>query len=349
LVFTSGGAAVFTGYADVITTVVTAQGEESEQLVTAQAKDLLSIDWTETVVWPDFGAFDPIRLGAPPQDDREWGWPMNGLVDDENVASLVSSVGNNPDLYGTADEVLPIPDNWPDSTARWMWAGASPDAPSQPQGWCYFRVPFGAWPGKYAVFLNAWDYAKCWIDGALVAEVDTPGQTVRFDVQFDWDYHLIAIAAYNETGPAGVMFSAMQHHADGSGLAQPAMNSRGGWKALAYPERTLYGSTGKVLRTLVREAAARGAPAGGWTCSFTDQADSAGRAWPEGQGQVSTKTGQTYWDVLNMLAEDRIDFHASPSGRVLYAYNKGEGAGSVGIPWTVAVDAESMTTEVAGR
>ena len=50
-----------------------------------------------------------------------------------------------------------------------------------------------------------------------------------------------------------------------------------------------------------------------------------------------------------MLAEDRIDFAASPAGRVLYAYNKGEGAGSVGIPWTVAVDAESLTTEVAGR
>ena len=357
LTFSSGGSVVFTGYVDAVKTVIANQAEESGQLVSVNAVDMLSIDWTETVIWPDFGAFEPIRLGAPPQDDREWGWPMNGMVDDENLASLVSSVGNNPDLYGTVNEVLPIPDNWPDSTARWMW-DKSPDEESQPQGWVYFRVPFGTWPGRYACFLNAWDYAKMWIDGAMIAEVTTPGQTVRFDVEFDWDYHLIAIAAYNEGGSAGVMCSIMKHSTDGSGLLAapnqsgldaPAMNSRGGWKTLAYPERTLRGSTGKVLRTLVREAAARGAPAGGWSCSFTDQADSAGRAWPEDESLVTTKTGQTYWDALNMFAEDRIDFHPSPAGKTLYVYRKGEGAGSVAQPWAHTVHAESLETEVRGR
>lgn len=357
LTFSSGGSVVFTGYVDAVKTVIANQAEESGQLVSVNAVDMLSIDWTETVIWPDFGAFEPIRLGAPPQDDREWGWPMNGLVDEDNEAALVSSVGNNPDLYGTVNEVLPIPDNWPDSTARWMW-DKSPDEESQPQGWVFFRVPFGTWPGRYACFLNAWDYAKMWIDGAMIAEVTTPGQTVRFDVDFDWDYHLIAIAAYNEGGSAGVMCSIMKHSTDGSGLLAapnqsgldaPAMNSRGGWKTLAYPERTLRGSTGKVLRTLVREAAARGAPAGGWSCSFTDQADSAGRAWPEDESLVTTKTGQTYWDALNMFAEDRIDFHPSPAGKTLYVYRKGEGAGSVAQPWAHTVHAESLETEVRGR
>lgn len=357
ITFTSGGSAVFTGYADSITTVQVDPGEESGQLVTAECVDLLSIDWTETVVWPDFGAFEPIRLGAPPQDDREWGWPMNGLLDDQSVAGIVPSFGNDPARWGTPDEVLPIPSDWPDSTARWMW-DITPDWTAQPQGWVYFQVPFGTWPGRHAIFLNAWDYAKCWVDGALVAEVTTPGQTVRFDVDFDWDFHLVAIAAYNEGGPAGVMFSCMKHSTDGSGLLAtgngsgldaPAMNSRGGWKCLPYPEHSLRGSTGYVLRRLVREASARGAPAGQWTCSFTDEADSNGAAWPDDDNTVVTKTGQTYWDVLNMLAEDRIDFHTSPSGRTLYAYRKGDGAGSVSQPWAPGVHAESLEVTVSGR
>ena len=359
LTFSSGGAAVFTGYADQVTTVVADPGEEASQTVTANAVDLLSIDWQETVVWPDFGAFEPIRLGAPPQDDREWGWPMNGLLDDQSVAGIVPSFGNDPARWGTPDEVLPIPSDWPDSTARWMW-DITPDWTAQPQGWVYFQVPFGTWPGRHAIFLNAWDYAKCWVDGALVAEVTTPGQTVRFDVDFDWDFHLVAIAAYNEGGPAGVMFSCMKHSTDGSGLLAtgngsgldaPAMNSRGGWKCLPYPEHSLRGSTGYVLRRLVREASARGAPAGQWTCSFTDEADSNGAAWPDDDNTVVTKTGQTYWDVLNMLAEDRIDFAMSPGGRTLYVYRKGTSAGSVAQPWPHAVPqgAEQLSMEVSGR
>lgn len=347
IVYSSGGSAVFSGCVDQITTVERDQREEAGQLVSVTTPCLLSIDWSETVVWPDFGAFEPIRLGAPPQDDREFGWPMNGILTPDQEADLVPSVANNPDLYGTADEVLPIPDNWPDSTARWMWA-TSPDSPSQPKGWCFFRVPFGGWPGKYACFLNAWDYAKMWIDGAMVAEVTTPGQTVRYDVQFDWDYHLLAIAAYNETGPAGVMCSVMQHHADGSGLAQPAMNSRDNWKTLAYPEKSLRAPVGKVIRRLVREAAARGAPAGEWTCAFTDETDSRGRPWDQDVLLV-LRTGQTMWDVLNQFAESLVDFHPSPAGKTLYLYKKDQGAGSVAQPWPSGVWADSLAHEVAGR
>lgn len=347
IVYSSGGSAVFSGYADQITTVERDQNEEAGQLISVTTPCLLSIDWAETVVWPDFGAFEPIRLGAPPQDDREFGWPMNGILTPEQEADLVPSVANDDGLYGTPDEVLPIPDNWPDSTARWMW-DTSPDTPSQPQGWVYFRVPFGSWPGRYAVFLNAWDYAKMWVDGALVAEMTTPGQTVRYDVDFDWDYHLLAIAGYNETGPAGVMCTVMQHHADGSGLAQPAMNSRDGWKVLAYPEKSLRAPVGKVIRRLVREAAARGAPAGDWTCAFTDEADSAGRAWDQ-DVLIVQRTGQTYWDVLNQAAESLVDFRPSPAGRTLYLYKKDQGAGAVGQPWAPTVHAESLATEVSGR
>jgi hypothetical protein len=347
VVYHSGGGPVFSGYADRITTVERDQNEEAGQLVTVVTPCLLSIDWSETVVWPDFGAFEPIRLGAPPQDDREFGWPMNGILTAEQEADLVPSVANDDSLYGTPGEVLPIPDNWPDSTARWMW-DTSPDTPSQPQGWCYFRVAFGSWPGKYACFLNAWDYAKMWIDGALIAEVTTPGQTVRFDVEFDWDYHLLAIAAWNEQGPAGVMCSVMQHHADGSGLAQPAMNSRGGWKVLAYPEKSLRAPVGKVIRRLVREAAARGAPAGDWTCAFTDEADSAGRAWDQDVLLVQ-RTGQTMWDVLNQAAESLVDFHPSPAGKTLHLYKKDQGGGAVSQPWAPTVHAESLATEVGGR
>lgn len=357
ITFNSGGSAVFTGYADAVTTIVSDQNEESGQLVNVEAKDMLSIDWGETVVWPDFGATEPIRLGAPPQDDREFGWPMIAILDDTQLAALTPSIANDPSKYGTNDEVLPLPSDFPDPTARWIW-DTSPDSESQPQGWVYFRVGFGTWPGRHAIFLNAWDYAKMWVDGAMVAEVTTPGQTVRFDVDFDWDFHLVCIAAYNEGGPAGVIATIMKHSTDGSGLLAvgngsgldaPAMNTRGGWQTLAYPDRTLRASTGKVLLRLLDEANNRGAPAGQWSASFTAEADSRGRAWPDDDNLVTLKTGQTYWDVLNMLAEDRIDFAASPAGKTLYIYQKNKGAEAVSQPWAPGVHAESLENEVRGR
>ena len=57
----------------------------------------------------------------------------------------------------------------------------------------------------------------------------------------------------------------------------------------------------------------------------------------------------TYWDVLNQLAEDRLDFRASPSGRTLYAYVKGKVPRTISSPWTAGVDLSDMSVDTSMR
>lgn len=343
--YTSGGAAVFRGVVNEVTEVVAAAGEEAAQLVTASTPSKLSVDWSRTVVYPDFGAGDPIRVGQPAQDDRVWGWPMNGLI----VPGLnwTTSVGGDNGRYGTPEEIFPLPDNWPDNRAQWMWT-TEVDVESQPEGWCYFRMPFGVFAGTYSLFVCAWDYARVWIDGVLVATVEQGGTTQRVDLDFDWDFHLIAIEAYARGGgPAGVLVSLLQRHAHAFGGTD--CYSRGGWKALERPTVSMRATVGKVLRRLVDEAAARGAPAGGWSCSFSDEADSAGTSWPAGENAplLTTKVGSTMWDVLNQFGESLIDFYPAAGSDTLHAFVKDTAGSSLAIPWTHTVDADSISERTA--
>ena len=326
---TVGGRAVFTGYAEISDHEV-APGEESEQTVSVSLTDILEVDWTESIVWPDIAASEPIRLGRPPQSDRTWDWHSNaGMYDRLN---LVSSVGGNNDLYGTENENHPFPDNWPDPYSKWMW-DRNPDEDNIPAGWVYFRVPFGLLFAKeVGIFLCAWDYATLSIDGQQFIEADQPGATFRHDLHLDWDYHLCTIAAYTAGGKAGVNCSIMPK--EKHGFTPSVMNSRGGWEVQSYPEKPLRFTVGKVLERLIIEAQDRGAPAGDWELMFDRDQDSAGNPWPTDDSLITTSVGMTYWDVLNQVAEDRIDFRAAPSGRKLYAYVKGEPPRTVGSPWT---------------
>ncbi len=326
---TVGGRAVLTGYAETSDHEV-APGEESEQTVSVSLTDILEVDWTESIVWPDIAASEPIRLGRPPQSDRTWDWHSNAGMYDR--LELVSSVGGDNAIYGTANENHPFPDNWPDPYSKWMW-DRNPDQDNIPAGWVYFRVPFGLLFAKeVGIFLCAWDYATLSIDGQQFIEADQPGATFRHDLHLDWDYHLVTIAAYTAGGKAGVNCSIMPK--EKHGFTPSVMNSRGGWEVLSYPEKPLRFTVGKVLERLVIEAQDRGAPAGNWELMFDKNQDSAGNPWPTDDSLITTSVGMTYWDVLNQLAEDRIDFRAAPSGRKLYAYVKGEPPRTVGSPWT---------------
>ena len=344
ITFRSGGQAVFSGSVESVTTVVADQSEEAGQLVSVEVSGHLAGDWGDTVVWPDFGAYEPIRAGAPAQDEREWGFPMNGLLPAD--LSFTGSHRNDPSRYGTPLEIFPVPPDWPDSSARYMW-DRDPDKLQAPQGWCYFRVPFGSWPGKYTLFVNAFDYARVWIDGQPVATCDQPGTTVRTELDLDWDFHLMAVAGWNSGGKAGVMLSLLPKGKDGFGPA--VMNSRAGWLCLSYPKQPMRATTGKILRRLVDEALARKAPAGEWACAFSDDADSRGRPWPTDGPLVTTKVGQTYLDVLHSFAEDRIDFWPSPAGKTLYAVVKDSAGVSHAAPWVHAVDADSIAVKVGAH
>ena len=175
------------------------------------------------------------------------------------------------------------------------------------------------------------------------ATADQPGTTVRVEIEVDWDFHLIAIAAYNEGGKAGVAFSMQPIKKDR--LGPQVMDSRAGWITLGYPAKPMRATIGKVLHRLISEAAARGAPAGQWSLSFGEKTDSLGQTW-DNEVEITTKVGQTYWDAFNSAAEDQLDFWASPGSKVVHAVKKGTSVGGGAIPWTAGVDAESMTVTV---
>ena len=298
-------------------------------------------EWDQICVLPDFGSQATHRIGRPVQSERFFDWTMNGLGNEsfgEVAANIVPSKSLDM-IEAVEGEHFPLPDVWPDCFARWMWV--TDPRGSQPRGWCHFRVPTPISPLDDAIenvqfWMAAFDYAECWVDGVKILTCDTPGVAQHYELPITRHYHLVTIKAYNAGGKAGVLFSMLPVE---NGAYRPAvMNSRDGWKSLAYPTRTFISTPGQVLNRLRFEAARRGAAnIAGWSFTFGNLVDSAGRPWDRDE-TIHLDVGPSYLDALRRLSEDRVDFAAD--GRILYMWRKGEGSGrSIGSsPWTVGVD-----------
>lgn len=344
--FDAGGRRIFTGRATSITDNEVTGDEEAGQLVQVEVAGLL-VEWERAVVLPDFGAQDVRRIGHPTQDVRVFDWTMNGLGNASFGEYGVNIIGSRSiDATASAlDGPFPLPDVWPDPWARWMWA-SDPARPAR-RGWCHYRVPtpLAARASDVDVWCAAYDYAEVWLDGVPIATCDSPGVAQRVRVPLSRDHHLITIRAYNSGGHAGVLFTMLP--VDPGGLyGEPVMNSRSGWKALAYPSRTFISTPGQVLYRLRLEARRRRvADVPDWRFDFGNLTDSAGRPWPR-PTPITLDVGMSYLDVLNRLAEDRLDYVASPSGRILRAFVKDRGTGrAAAAPWTAGVDLLSRATK----
>lgn len=345
--FNVAGRRVFSGLVASREDVQLDPGQEASELCTVNVVGYLD-DWDRCVVLPDFGAQDVTRLGKPIQDTRYFDWTMNGLGTDRGVGEpgldLIPSFSADAG-YGTARELFPLPDTWPDPLARWMWT-ANPyrDAP---KGWCHFRVPFYAEAGQTQVWLCAHDYAEAWLDGVQIATCEQPGVAQRITVTLSSDFHLLTIRAYNAKGRAGVLASVLPVGDDGL-YGTPWVNSQSGWKALAYPQRSFRLTPGRVIRRLHLEAQRRGVSGvGDWGLDFGPTHDSAGRPWPQAP-LIQVPVGTTYLNVLKQLSEDLVDFAPSPAGRRLRMWVKNQGTGrDVESPWAEGVDLESRVRSTA--
>ena len=298
-------------------------------------------EWDQICVLPDFGSQATHRIGRPVQTERFFDWTMNGLGNEsfgEVAANIIPSKSLDM-IEAVEGNYFPLPDVWPDCFARWMWV--TDPRGEQPRGWCHFRVPTPISPLDDAIenvqfWMAAFDYAECWVDGVKILTCDTPGVAQHYELPITRHYHLVTIKAYNAGGKAGVLFSMLPVE---NGAYRPAvMNSRDGWKSLAYPTRTFVSTPGQVLNRLRFEAARRGAAnIAGWSFTFGNLVDSAGRPWDRDE-TIHLDVGPSYLDALRRLAEDRVDFAAD--GRALHMWRKGEGSGrSLGAsPWTTGVD-----------
>jgi len=328
------GNRVFSGLVTERSDVELDQGEEADETVTVKVPGMLT-EWDYAIVYPDFGAQDVARLGPPTQDIRVFDWTMNGLGTDdaEGVAgvNITDSIAMS-NRYGQDDEVFPLPDVWPAPYARWMWA-SDPSNLHQPAGWCYFREPFGASEGKMQVWCCAYDYAEVWMDGVPLLTCDQPGVAQHIEIDVRADFHLITIRAHNGGGKAGVLCALMPVDESTGLYGEPYRLSGGGWKTLAYPSRTFRLNPAQVLRRLRLEARSRGVKNFDlWSFDFNETYDSAGRPWPPGE-PFAFEVGMTYFEVLERMAEDRVDY-AAVTGRKLSMWVKDRGTGTdMADPW----------------
>lgn len=334
-----GGVRQLTGHCETVADTIVTQSEEQGEERRVTVTGLLGNEWSVALVLPDFGAQDITRLGEPVQDERVFDWTMNGIgtddPDDVDPTNVISSHSIGI-ADGANNGAFPLPDVWPDGEARWMWA--RPLLAQQPQGYCHFRVPFSATPGKAQVWAATTDNCQVWIDGVKMLVCDTAYASQHVEIEFKGKYHLATIFAYNLSGRSGVLFTAMPVRSDGT-FGPPHMNSRSNWKCLAYPKRSFRLNPGQVLRRLQFEARRRRvAYIPDWVFTFNSSHDSAGRPWPPND-PITLEVGMSMLDVLDRLAEDLIDYVAAPSGRILHAYVKGKGTGrDVDLPWTAGVD-----------
>lgn len=341
--FRAAGQTTMTGIVTARNYRETSPGEEADELVdvtcAATAHELSYIR-----ILPDFGSMDLSRLGPPTQDIRTFNWTANGLGDWSGVypergpgelpgARSSQSVDM---IYADEEGLFSLPDNWPDNSAKWMSAMNPVSGGSL--GWQMFRVPTPKNPeGPVQFWLCAHDYAELWVDGTHLITCETPG--VAKDIQIEDtrnDWHLIAIRAWSRSGQCAVAFTMLPVRANGL-FGPPTMNSRGGWWATVDAEPYIY-SPGGVLHRIMYEARERGNQvARGWNLAFTNQNDSAGVPWEDGP-VIEMDVGMTVLEALDRLSEDRIDWHESPAGRTLYAYNKGTVVRNRSLPWTKTVD-----------
>lgn len=341
----------FEGRVTVVADPEVQSAEEAGRLPQVTVEGWLG-EFAEAVVLPDFGAQDLTRLGPPTQDTRLFDWTMNGLgVDSPDGVpkpNIVDSVGAWP-AWGTDDELVPLPDVWPDPYAKLMWV-TDPTRSHHPRGWCHFREPFGI-PGssRIQLWMAAWDYAELWLDGVPVLTCDKPGVAQYLELDVRDDFHLCTIRAYNDSGRAGVLASIIPVGSNGL-YEEPLRRSGGGWKALAYPTRSFRLNPGQIMNRLRLEARRRRvANIPDWRFTFNASNDSAGRPWPAND-PVAVQVGSTYLDVLNQLATSLVDYAAAPSGKTLNLWVKDRGTGrSVDSPWVEGENLVNQTTSTSLR
>lgn len=338
--FTVAGQHQFTGIVDATVDHQVVSDEEAGQAVDVTCIGQIS-ELDKVKVLPDFGAADLTRLGPPTQDIRVFDWTMNGLGNvgfGEQAATIIPS--DSADMIDLdAGGQHPLPDVWPDADARWMWS-SNPGGVAG-RGWTIFRVATPAAPGPTDVdfWVASAGYAELWVDGVPIATCDQPyrSQHLRIDA-IDKLWHRVAIKAFTTGGTAGVLFSMLPIHNDGL-YGTAIMNSRTGWDCIVGGDRTFISTPGQVMHRLLDEARRRGsAAAAGWTGSFGNLVDSAGRPW-ERREAIEIEVGKSYLDVLQQLAEDRVDWAEDPASKRIHMWRKGEGSGRTpAIPWAQGVD-----------
>lgn len=284
-----------------------AGGEEADEATELSGRGVVAL-LEDGVVFPEGGPgrarFSETRVfnfASPSFDDSGWTTP---------VAS-------------TQTQMEFSPEGWPDPDAVYLWDRYSA-VDGTPPGDVYLRHNFNvpADDTVVEVWIDVDDEFELWLDGQpLVSDTFNPlslGVPEHPRLKLDAGDHLLALRARNLNDlKAGVILSVLELDAAGVVVGTLTNTAAPGWRAVGYPPSPPGFTPGRVLRVLLEETQARGALAG-VTLSFTDGADSAGRAWPVAP-DLAFPVGTDLLSVLKQIAESYLDFKMTPN-LVLHAW-----------------------------
>jgi hypothetical protein len=299
------------------------QAEERGETVTVTGRGVLAVLAQGTV--------DPIRLalqpvqdsvrfnfGHPDFDDSGWGAPKILRRLDEAYALGETTPGP---YWG-----MPL-DEWWDLAARVI-------GPHQAS---ILTAPTGKWYLRKSFFLAEqttvqFDFssdgpATVFLDGQVLKTTGMPEQgmtdihTAVVEISAGW--HVLGVEVTNRVwkftsaNPTGFLLAGW----DGRPWeGNVVVRTDATWKMLAYPKTTPGWTATRILRWLLQKWAARGGPS--ITRTFTDLVDTAGRTLPVIPDETF-QCGRSLLDAVMQLAENHLDVHMAPSGRLLSVWVKG--------------------------
>jgi hypothetical protein len=334
-----------------------AAAEGADQVTKIEGRGLLA-EWEDAIVQPYGGA------GVQPTSDtRTFNWASPGIDPDGWVNSHNLFPQSERDLYASIT-LRGLPPDWPEEAqdVYWIWGIPWVAMTPHPIGDNYFRSWFTA-PAdtSYSFFVagdNGWEL---WIDGIFFHDEGFPSvsgyaELHRIEVELTAGPHLIAAKATNFFGTDDPVINARNY----GGLIVAVFNNSGAvfdnlgarvhetaggatWKALPYPDHPTGWPIGRIIRTLLEEAQARGGLTG-WTLGFTDDLDSDGNPWPIAL-ETSFEVGLDMLSMLRQLAETYMEFKCSPTQRKLYAYVDGAAGLHTSVEFQPAVNVMDMAIE----
>jgi hypothetical protein len=300
---------------------VTTVGDESKQVCTFNVESYLA-DLDQEIVYPDVGSELVKDMRKPMVGERTFDFhSSSGFVE----AGLTSSFSIES-LYGVpGQERFPLPDFWPDPTARWMWGGPGGGSYNgiAGKGTVYFRTKTKksrATSSEVQAWCCMYDSGEVRIDGKVVLECTNAGQAQRAYVSMSEERsHLITIRAHNGGGRGGVLFSLMPVETVNGGqrFGPSIVQSHNYWLCKAYSGNAPF-SPRRIIDALVAEARMRGS-SGIANLTIVNRAPTIG-------AEITMPVGISMLDALNQLAEAWIDYWVI--GATLYIYPKGGGSGS---------------------
>lgn len=299
----------------------------------------------KALILPDFGSgygannAPRDRLGSPKQTTRFMDWTMNGGV---TLASYNggTTIGRNPIEAALAHPALPLPDNWMDEFAEWMWI----TKPGQGGiGWCNMRCPTASHRGgRVVIEVCMYDSGEVWIDGVNVLSVTQAGVRVTTTIDMTPGNHLVAIRCHNGGGNAGVLFS-MLPIVNGKVNARDSnlLRSTSGWVCSQVEHNPAPQTLAQATNRFLAECQSRGFLTN-W--SFSYGTSNFGEPTTEA---LTADVGMTMMEWIERCAENYWDYYAL--GRNLQLIRKGSNLATTGFSshWVQGVNLESSGTEMS--